>query len=668
MKKAVFSSLLFIILSSCQSLDILHGTDSLTSESASEEVRVVEVKPLSPDTIQVIFDKPDYSQYFTPPSIYLINNEVVVLDAYSSSLTDVILYVSNQQPGIDIRVRISEYYYTNNAIHLSSSSNVTSTNSGEIYKLLSDSFTVGTYGSLDTESPSIDVYYPYDGYIHNIYVQGQYLNVLMNVNDNAGIASVSYKIDSSEEMLAANQSVSSFAIDLQKYGNNNHRLSVIVRDFAGNSASDYVDFELTRDAPSLYAYPLSGYASYENSNDVKFTAYTSDATTTKVILKIHSDNNDYEFSLSGSGNNWSGYYFPAFDDFDKNTLQFIFINASYISNTNITGNIYIYDPSVIYVSAAGNDTNIGTPSRPLKTIQKAIELAQSYPDRDTIRIAEGTYPAFSLSTSFVKRTGFSFVGGYSADFTARDPASYPVNAASFSFAGVSDNNISDMNFTAASTLSTCSGISLNNLKFDSLTRGTTRLTLSACRLCVISNCIFNNAQRGLYLKGTNNAILNSRFTYCIHNGSILERAYLTTIDHCAYMYNAEASGAGMGNYIRLYYADYNIISSCIFASNVSISACEIHIGPGKCNIITNCIFSYNSGPTIGCLHYNGGVSSTLMNTNIACVFHNNNMLNGHVIQIDSATRIFTITNEFYINTIDPWNVKADCFYINNYVH
>ena len=45
----------------------------------------------------------------------------------------------------------------------------------------------------------------------------------------------------------------------------------------------------------------------------------------------------------------------------------------------------------LYVSTAGNDNNPGTEDAPFRTIQKAIDVAPSYPSWSNIKIADGTY-------------------------------------------------------------------------------------------------------------------------------------------------------------------------------------------------------------------------------------------------------------------------------------
>ena len=79
------------------------------------------------------------------------------------------------------------------------------------------------------------------------------------------------------------------------------------------------------------------------------------------------------------------------------------------------------EPDAIYVSAAGQDANRGSRSQPLRTPQAAVACAIQRPR--PIRVAEGLYPSDLATIGRVSLAdGLSLLGGYSPDFTARDPA------------------------------------------------------------------------------------------------------------------------------------------------------------------------------------------------------------------------------------------------------
>ena len=75
-----------------------------------------------------------------------------------------------------------------------------------------------------------------------------------------------------------------------------------------------------------------------------------------------------------------------------------------------------------YVSAAGSNKNDGkSPETPLKNVQKALDQAA---DGDLILVAEGNYTG-TLDQGFIEINKYvSLVGGYSQDFSERDPYSY----------------------------------------------------------------------------------------------------------------------------------------------------------------------------------------------------------------------------------------------------
>jgi hypothetical protein len=81
----------------------------------------------------------------------------------------------------------------------------------------------------------------------------------------------------------------------------------------------------------------------------------------------------------------------------------------------------------LYVSAAGSDSNTGlTPDKPLRTLSRAIQQASDCPQAPcNLRIAEGTY-----TESIAILHGVHLFGGYSADFSRRDPETYAVTLTS----------------------------------------------------------------------------------------------------------------------------------------------------------------------------------------------------------------------------------------------
>ena len=76
----------------------------------------------------------------------------------------------------------------------------------------------------------------------------------------------------------------------------------------------------------------------------------------------------------------------------------------------------------IYVSLSmGANKNDGSKAAPLKSLWKALEKAET---GDVIHVAEGRYPGKMKCNWFLMEKPVSIVGGYKADFSARDPLAY----------------------------------------------------------------------------------------------------------------------------------------------------------------------------------------------------------------------------------------------------
>ena len=76
----------------------------------------------------------------------------------------------------------------------------------------------------------------------------------------------------------------------------------------------------------------------------------------------------------------------------------------------------------IYVSlSTGKKKNAGTKESPLKNLWHALQKAE---DGDTIHLAEGVYPGNAKCNWFLIDKAVSIIGGYSKDFTSRDPLKF----------------------------------------------------------------------------------------------------------------------------------------------------------------------------------------------------------------------------------------------------
>ncbi len=88
-----------------------------------------------------------------------------------------------------------------------------------------------------------------------------------------------------------------------------------------------------------------------------------------------------------------------------------------------SGSQYLNNGKTWYVSEAGSNKNDGTSaSAPLKNLQKAVENAQN---GDVILVAEGNYLG-TLSVGYIeiKDKYISLVGGFSPDFSERNPVTH----------------------------------------------------------------------------------------------------------------------------------------------------------------------------------------------------------------------------------------------------
>ena len=85
----------------------------------------------------------------------------------------------------------------------------------------------------------------------------------------------------------------------------------------------------------------------------------------------------------------------------------------------ISGETFAKD---FYVSLGkGKNKNPGTKEAPMKNLWKALSVAKT---GDVIHLSEGNYPGRMKSGWFKMTVPVSIYGGYSADFTARDPLKY----------------------------------------------------------------------------------------------------------------------------------------------------------------------------------------------------------------------------------------------------
>jgi hypothetical protein len=109
------------------------------------------------------------------------------------------------------------------------------------------------------------------------------------------------------------------------------------------------------------------------------------------------------------------------------------------------------DSNYIYVRGNGNDSNPGTLSQPLATIQAAVSCGVA---GQAIFVAEGTYEAGD-SGKIRLLEGLSIFGGFSSDFSVQDPNVYTTTITSSQDGDTADSNTtSTVEVTAGTTAAT----------------------------------------------------------------------------------------------------------------------------------------------------------------------------------------------------------------------
>lgn len=112
------------------------------------------------------------------------------------------------------------------------------------------------------------------------------------------------------------------------------------------------------------------------------------------------------------------------------------------------------DSEAVYVRMDADDSNPGTISEPLKTIQAAVACA--VPGQD-IRVATGTYET-NFDQRIILKEGISIYGGFSSDFQVRDPDVYPTIITDVTDPSMIDANVevatvvTDNNTTTSATV------------------------------------------------------------------------------------------------------------------------------------------------------------------------------------------------------------------------
>lgn len=183
-----------------------------------------------------------------------------------------------------------------------------------------------------------------------------------------------------------------------------------------------------------------------------------------------------------------------------------------------------------YVSPTGSDTNAGTQSAPLRTIDKAISLAGS---GDSVIVTAGTYPSFTISKSNIALIGEGFPlisGGY----------------------GIKCNN--------ASTNVTIQGFEVVGASSTSYNGA---IYLNGCNNSVVTgNKVHNNTGNlsGIIINGSNNKIT---YNEAYENGFSGIRIYGNSLNNEIGFNKAYNNTASAGNSDGIDLADVNVTGTNI---------------------------------------------------------------------------------------------------------
>ena len=166
-----------------------------------------------------------------------------------------------------------------------------------------------------------------------------------------------------------------------------------------------------------------------------------------------------------------------------------FVTATYSVSSGIApGNTF-------YVSTTGSDSNNGSKTTPKRTITAALNVAQA---GDKVLVAQGTY-SDHISIS----TGKQVYGGYSSDFSARNPAVYVTT-----IDGGGTGNVVTHGGTAALPHRVIDGFVIQNGQYGFNLTSNTDIPISDC---VVRNNRGSSAA-GIYAGGGNLTVLNCAIT------------------------------------------------------------------------------------------------------------------------------------------------------------
>ena len=163
--------------------------------------------------------------------------------------------------------------------------------------------------------------------------------------------------------------------------------------------------------------PTNGQVLYDTNVTVSGTASDVGSGVKEVWLSVNG-------GAYGKVNGTTSWSTNITVDYGNHTINVYAVD--YSSNVSETNSVSFVVVKAIYVSTSGNDTNDGlSPSRPVRTLVKALEIANTMDKADNvvIKVGSGVYtPGSGLSSSgsgfVIDRPNIVISGGWNNDFSS----------------------------------------------------------------------------------------------------------------------------------------------------------------------------------------------------------------------------------------------------------
>lgn len=483
-----------------------------TNVNLTQTSEVLYMRAESLSEILVVFDNQNAVSSITNISDFEVQSgSIEILDINHSLVSNLILYVSNQVAGEEIKILVKGFDITNyTMVQLE---NTNTTNIPSVIKLESDDYTFMSFGSDDNEPPEVIIIRPTTNMQKNLYIESPMILVSGFAFDNTAIEKIEYRIDNGNYTTLSYKDSFEFMINGDTLPTGEHFIKVRATDVRGYTRVAFQKINILRTKPNIYI-KLFSPVLYNSGGNVSVEATTDDATTVSALMKITTPKNEYTINMSdlSGATNWGCTYNPDLWDSSTNTLEFYTINS--VDFTNIVSKqVVLYEKSAIYVSRTGNDNNDGTIYNPLATIGLGVMTADAY-GISKVKVSDGTF-------GFSARSGFVIEGGYSSDFSLYEPDVYISKVGGMS---IDVNNVSVHNFVAGGVgIKNCSQIILSNITVSKRwgncfsLGNVNNITLDDCEAYGYSD----GSTRGMYISGNNNTIKNSY----VHNNRFPATSY-----------------------------------------------------------------------------------------------------------------------------------------------